>query len=145
LTNVNATKGPPHLELLLPSSRLPGFQNVAPRFRFSQFFKSAKLAARHHKNGGKMLKIIPVIVASGLGAGFSVSALASPKCTSEPQNKWLTEAAMKEKIAALGYKDIRIFKKIGSCYEIYGRTAGGKKAEVYFNPVDGSVVDKIIK
>jgi len=63
-------------------------------------------------------------------------AQASPKCTSEPQEKWLTEAAMKEKIAEMGYKAIRVFKKTTSgCYEIYGYTAEGKKAEVYFNPV----------
>ena len=47
------------------------------------------------------------------------------------------------KIAAMGYKDIRVFKKTTTgCYEIYARTAEGRKAEVYFNPVDGSIVEK---
>lgn len=74
---------------------------------------------------------------------FSGGAMASPKCTSEPQEKWLSEEVMKDKIAAMGYKDIKIFKKtMSGCYEIYGRTAEGKKAEVYFNPVDGSVFEK---
>lgn len=67
-------------------------------------------------------------------------ALAAPPCTKEPESKWLSEAIMKQKIAGLGYKEIKVFHKTGSCYEIYGRTAEGKKAEVYFNPVDGSVV-----
>lgn len=68
------------------------------------------------------------------------AAVAAPPCTQEPRSKWLSESAMKQKIAELGYKDIRVFHQIGSCYEIYGRTAEGKRAEVYFNPVDGSVV-----
>ncbi len=73
------------------------------------------------------------------------SALASPKCTSEPQDKWLSEDAMKQKISEMGYKDIKVFKKtMSGCYEIYGFTADGKKAEVYFNPVDGTVFEKNI-
>ena len=49
---------------------------------------------------------------------------------------------MRQKIADLGYKDIRVFHLTSSnCYEIYGRNASGKKAEVYFNPVDGSIVE----
>lgn len=72
------------------------------------------------------------------------SAIAAPPCTTRPKSEWLPESAMKEKIAALGYRDIKVFHKIGSCYEIYGRTADGKKAEVYFNPVDGSVVKENI-
>jgi hypothetical protein len=38
-----------------------------------------------------------------------------------------------------GYQ-IRKFKQPGTCYEIYGTDQSGKKVEVYFNPVDGSVV-----
>lgn len=67
-------------------------------------------------------------------------AVAAPPCTKEPESKWLSEAVMKQKVAELGYKDIKVFHKIGTCYEIYGRAPDGKKAEVYFNPVDGSVV-----
>ena len=71
-------------------------------------------------------------------------ALASPKCTTAPQDKWLSETVMKEKIAKMGYKKIRVFQKTGSCYEIYGFTADNKRAEVYFNPVNGAVVEKNI-
>lgn len=35
---------------------------------------------------------------------------------------------MKEKIATMGYHDIKVFKTSGSCYEIYGRDAQGNKA-----------------
>jgi hypothetical protein len=67
-------------------------------------------------------------------------AIAAPVCTTEPKQKWLTEVEMKAKVTALGYKDIKAFKVSGSCYEIYGRTGDGKRAEVYFNPVTGAVV-----
>jgi hypothetical protein len=65
---------------------------------------------------------------------------ASPTCTKEPQSAWLSEMAMKEKIAKMGYREIKVFKRSGSCYEIYAVDAKSRKAEVYFNPVDGSVV-----
>lgn len=70
-------------------------------------------------------------------------ASASPACTKAPESTWLSETEMRQKIAAMGYKDIRVFKKTTTgCYEIYARTAEGRKAEVYFNPVDGSIVEK---
>jgi hypothetical protein len=90
-----------------------------------------------------MRQIIPAIVGLALAVGVAGEALASPTCTTEPEAKWLSETAMKEKIAAMGYKNIRVFKKTNSsCYEIYGFTADDRKAEVYFNPIDASVVEK---
>ncbi|MFA5121774.1 PepSY domain-containing protein [Zavarzinia sp.] len=84
-----------------------------------------------------------------LGAGIVAAcfsgglAFAGPTCTTEPESKWLSEEAMKQKIAEMGYKDIKVFKKTrGGCYEIYGYTAEGKKAEVYFNPITGEAVEK---
>lgn len=70
-------------------------------------------------------------------------ATASPECTKEPQSKWLSEAAMKEKVAQLGYK-VNVFKISGNCYEIYGWTKDGAKAEVYFNPVTGEIVKSYV-
>ena len=58
-----------------------------------------------------MRKIIPMIIGLGLAVGVTGEALASPTCTTEPEAKWLSETAMKERIAAMGYKDIRVFKK----------------------------------
>jgi len=76
-----------------------------------------------------------------LGATLAPTfAQAAPKCTAEPKDKWLTEEAMKSKVAALGYEKIKTFKVSGDCYEIYGYTKDGQKAEVYFNPVTGDVV-----
>ena len=69
-----------------------------------------------------------------------VAARAAPKCTAEPRDRWMSEDAMKAKVATLGYERIKTFKVSGNCYEIYGYTKDGKKAEVYFNPVNGDVV-----
>lgn len=68
-----------------------------------------------------------------------VSAFAKKHCTDEPKEKWMTEADFKKKVEAEGYK-IRKFKQPGTCYEIYGTDKDGKKVEIYFNPVDGSIV-----
>jgi hypothetical protein len=71
-------------------------------------------------------------------------ALAGPACTNEPREKWMAEDAMKAKLPALGYERIKTFKVTGSCYEIYGFTKDGQKAEVYFNPVSGDIVKSYI-
>jgi hypothetical protein len=69
----------------------------------------------------------------------SGAALAKKNCTDQPKEKWMTEADFKKKVEAEGYK-IRKFKQPGTCYEIYGLNKDGKKVEIYFNPVDGSIV-----
>lgn len=71
-------------------------------------------------------------------------ALASPECTTEAKDKWLTEDAMKAKATELGYK-AEVFKVEGNCYEIYGYNKDGKQVEVYFNPVSGAVVEEEIE
>lgn len=67
------------------------------------------------------------------------TAYAKKSCTTEPKEKWMTEEAFKKKVEEQGYK-IRKFKQPGTCYEIYGTNKDGKNVEIYFNPVDGSVV-----
>lgn len=72
----------------------------------------------------------------------SGSAVAEPKCTTEPKDKWLSEGDMKSKISELGYT-FKVFKVTkGNCYEIYGQDKGGKRIEVYFHPVSGNVVEE---
>ncbi|MFG1245159.1 PepSY domain-containing protein [Xanthobacter flavus] len=73
---------------------------------------------------------------------LSSAAQASPTSTKEPREKWLSEETMKQKIAEMGFSNIKVFKKTTSgCYEIYGYNKDGKKAEVYFNPVTGEIVE----
>lgn len=64
---------------------------------------------------------------------------AKKNCTDLPKDQWLKEEDFKKRLEGEGYK-IRKFKQPGTCYEIYGTNKDGKKVEIYFNPVDGSVV-----
>jgi len=81
---------------------------------------------------GKLVAVVAI-------AALSLSAFAAPECTKEPQSKWMPEKEMKAKIEGMGYK-INRFLTTGSCYEIYGKNKEGKNIEIYFNPVDGSIV-----
>jgi hypothetical protein len=70
---------------------------------------------------------------------ISTTTFARKTCTEEPKSRWMSEAAFKKKVTEEGYK-IRKFQQPGSCYEIYGTDKDGKEVEIYFNPVDGSVI-----
>lgn len=85
-----------------------------------------------------MLKLIATVAVI---AATPALAFASPSCTKEAKSKWMTEDAMKAKIDTLGYK-VKTFQVTGNCYEIYGTDKDGKRAEVYFNPVSGDIVQK---
>ena len=89
--------------------------------------------ALNSKSSGALVTLVAITL-------LPIAAYASPPCTKEPKTAWLSETKMKEKIATMGYREIKVFKTSGSCYEIYAIDAKGHKAEVYFNPVDGSVV-----
>lgn len=82
------------------------------------------------------MKQLSLIVAIAL-LGFVAEAKKS--CTDQPKDKWMSESDFKKKAEEMGYK-ISKFKQPGTCYEIYGKNREGKKVEVYFNPVDGSIV-----
>lgn len=87
-----------------------------------------------------MRNLLLTVATATVALSIAGAAAASPKCTTEPKSKWLSEAQMKAKIATLGYAKIKIFQVSGSCYEIYALNKAGKKAEVYFNPVTGAIV-----
>lgn len=79
-----------------------------------------------------MLKVAVLLIAGA----FSTGALAGAKCDKHPKSEWMPEAdakaKAKAKIVAQGY-NIKKFKVDGNCYEIYGTTKDGKKAEIYFD------------
>lgn len=81
----------------------------------------------------KQFILLTIIALTGM------SAHAKKSCTDQPRDKWMTEEAFKEKVQALGFK-INKFKQPGTCYEIYGLNKDGQKVEIYFNPVDASIV-----
>lgn len=82
--------------------------------------------------------IAPALV-TAVVLGISGAAFAAPVCTSEAKAKWMPEAAMKKMITDQGIT-IKTFKVSGSCYEAYGTSKDGKRAEVYYNPVTGKIV-----
>ena len=86
----------------------------------------------------KPTRIAPLFL---IAAAFSASAFASPQCTDAPRDKWMPEAAMKQKVLAQGYT-IKVFQVTGNCYEIYGKDKAGNKVEIYFDPTDGRIVKK---
>lgn len=78
---------------------------------------------------------------------FSLSVYAGPSepCTKEPKEKWQDQEKFKANLVQSGYK-IKVFKVTkGDCYEIYGWDKAGEKVEIYFNPVDGSIIREIRK
>ncbi len=68
------------------------------------------------------------------------AASAAPLCTKAPQSRWISPAVMKARIAKMGYSKVKVFQVADSCYEIYAVRKDGRRAEVYFNPVSGAVV-----
>lgn len=81
----------------------------------------------------------------GVAMSFSVFAFAGPDCTKEAKEKWKDQGEFKKSLIEQGYK-IKVFKVTdGNCYEIYGWDKGGKKVEIYFNPVSGEKVKEEIE
>ena len=79
-----------------------------------------------------------------LAAGI---AIAGPKCTDEPQSKWLTADQMTRKFTEMGYTDDikKLHVSKGQCWEIYGRDQTGKKVEIYFHPITAEIMEKNVK
>ncbi len=83
-----------------------------------------------------------------LVTSISIAALAgcaggeTIQCTTEPRSAWQDADQFQQNLTDQGYK-INAFKVTeGNCYEIYGFDPDQTKVEIYFNPVDGSVVKR---
>jgi hypothetical protein len=84
-----------------------------------------------------MQKFILAAIATGF---IATPVMASDSyCGDAPRDQWMSEQALKEKAASMGY-DVRNIKVEDGCYEVYAIDAKGMKAEVYFNPVSGDIV-----
>jgi hypothetical protein len=62
-------------------------------------------------------------------------------CTKEPKDKWKPQAEAEAAAKAAGYT-VTKSKIDGSCYEVYAKDKDGKKFELFYNPVDLSLVKK---
>ncbi|HKL63356.1 MAG TPA: PepSY domain-containing protein [Woeseiaceae bacterium] len=83
-----------------------------------------------------------------LFASVGIAALAgcaggeTTQCTAEPRSAWQDAEEFQQKLINQGYR-INEFKVTeGNCYEIYGFEPDETKVEIYFNPVDGSIVKR---
>jgi hypothetical protein len=83
------------------------------------------------------------IVFSALALGLAGPAFAHgfDDCTKEAKDKWKPQAEAEEAAKAAGYSVTRS-KIEGSCYEVYAKDKDGKKFELFYNPVDLSLVAK---
>lgn len=81
-----------------------------------------------------------VLLSLVLGLGVALPAMAKKECTNEPKEKWMKVEDFKKKVTEeMGYT-ISKFKTPGTCYEIYGKDKEGKSVEIYFNPVDATII-----
>ncbi|MGP8305576.1 PepSY domain-containing protein [Vibrio sp. YIC-376] len=63
-----------------------------------------------------------------------------PTCTTESQDNWMPFDTAQKMVESQGYK-VKKFKQTNTgCYELYGYGTNGKRVEIYYNPVDMSVV-----
>lgn len=83
-----------------------------------------------------------LLVSVSLAAVAGCSGGGATQCTAEPRSAWQDEGQFRQNLLDQGYT-INEFKVTeGNCYEIYGFDPDQTKVEIYFNPVDGSVVKR---
>ena len=67
------------------------------------------------------------------------SAFAEANCQAHPKNKQIPQADFQKALEKHGFT-IKKFKTDGNCYEMYGKSKGGKKVEMYFDTKNGKIV-----
>lgn len=82
-----------------------------------------------------------LIVCAGLAIG--TSAFAEAKCDAHPKAEQIPQKDFETALKKHGF-DIKTFKVDGNCYEMYAKSKGGKKVEMYFDTKDGHIVKKEI-
>lgn len=70
---------------------------------------------------------------------------AEVQCTTAAKDSWQSEQTFKDALVKQGYVIDEFKITAGNCYEIYGKNAKQAKVEIYFNPVDGSIVKEETK
>ncbi|WP_028537148.1 PepSY domain-containing protein [Paludibacterium yongneupense] len=87
------------------------------------------------------MRSISRIIASLVLLGASGLSLASTAPDRESEQSSPVESRMKLSLRQAGYT-IKLFRETGVCYEVCARDRRGREAELYFNPVDGSIAKK---
>jgi hypothetical protein len=84
----------------------------------------------------------PLILCIGLVALVGCAGEETTQCTTESRSAWQDPDTFQQALRDQGYQ-INEFKITeGNCYEIYGFDPEQTKVEIYYNPVDGSVVKR---
>ena len=81
-------------------------------------------------------------LATAILTAFSASAFAESfgkPCTTEPESKWMTLAAIEKNVKEHGYEVVKAKMK-ASCAEIYARDTDGKRIEFFIDPATGNPV-----
>ncbi|VWX30736.1 PepSY domain-containing protein [Moraxellaceae bacterium 17A] len=67
------------------------------------------------------------------------SAFAEANCQAHQKNEQIPQADFQKALEKHGFT-IKKFKTDGNCFEMYGKSKGGKKVEMYFDTKDGKIV-----
>lgn len=67
------------------------------------------------------------------------SAFAEANCQAHPKSEQIPQADFQKALEKHGFT-IKKFKTDGNCFEMYGKSKGGKKVEMYFDTKDGKIV-----
>lgn len=88
------------------------------------------------------MKTMLIATAAIAAAVFAapVAAQASDDCPAVPADQWISEAAIAEKAAGMGY-DVRSVKRDEGCYEVKATDKNGKLFEIEFHPGTGELIE----
>jgi hypothetical protein len=76
-----------------------------------------------------------------LAASPALAAVYAGTCTAAPEAQWMTEAAIKAKVAEAGYTVAKLKRtRTGNCYEAYVTDKNGKRMELFLDPTDAKIV-----
>ena len=90
-----------------------------------------------------MRKLTAFALATLLGtASFAQAGSLGRPCTSAPENRWLSLAALQSKVEALGFQ-VRKGKLKNACGEFYVTDKAGARIELFVDPTDGSIVGRL--
>lgn len=68
---------------------------------------------------------------------MSADATGIHQCEATNRSEWMSKTELTAKLEAEGWT-VRFMKEDGGCWEVYGTTAEGERAEGYFHPITGA-------
>jgi hypothetical protein len=88
-----------------------------------------------------MKPVIKTLVAlCGALCVTTAGAHGTTQCEAIPQSEWKPQMELQRKLSDEGWK-VRQVKTWNGCYEVYGTTPAGARAEAFFNPKTFERVD----